>query len=195
MTDPLVVATRIHGSTTLTDDPALSQLSNFLAAASQYASHIVIATEYDTTSHQLFDAVTTLVKRHQQHSITDHAIHHGERPLSDDEVTSAESSFVGTTTQYHVLPVLNWRDSFTPALNALLQESSRLTGCSGHILYQSIEVVATPEAVATLSRHMESINGAALVCGAALEGHVFSTTSTSSFVDQTSQTAVAAKRY
>ena len=192
MADPLVVATRIHGSTTLTDDPALSQLSNFLAAASQYASHIVIATEYDTTSHQLFDAVTNLVKRHQQHSKTDHAVQHGERPLSDDEATSVVSSFVGTTTQYHVLPVLNWKDSFTPALNALLQESSRLTGCSGHILYQSIEVVTTPEAVATLSQHMESSNGAALVCGAALEGHVFSTTSTSSFVGQ-SQTAVAAE--
>ena len=72
-----------------------------------------------------------------------------------------------------VLPVVAWSmshgDEVTPGLNAILREASHLKAT--YLLYQSVEVQATAEAITLLHHHLTSDT---LVVGAAFPGmHVF----------------------
>lgn len=178
----LVVATRLHGKAILKDDPSLSALNRFLRSAQQYADHVVIATEFVPGNPILYNAVTQHVRRWRKASASSTDVKHDRDSKRESESSSEDEDNTGKCSPgtlaptYHVLPITNW-GGFTPALNALAAEASRLTCMTGQILYQSIEVLPTKNAVNTLRQHMLASNGSQLVCGAAFDGHQFTVSS------------------
>jgi len=167
----MFVATRIHGKN---DESVARKLNKFLNSAQNYADHILIATEYNITNPALFNTVTQTVKDWKCSS---------SAPSSFKNITDSKSCSSGSESEdeapffanVHVLPITGW-DGFTPALNALAREASRLS-CEAsrrtHILFQSLEVLAT---CSTINALRQGMNDSTLACGAALEGHQFHAT-------------------
>jgi UDP-glucuronate 4-epimerase len=172
----LFVATRIHGSSVLQDDPTLSKLDAFLTRALTYADHIVIATEFHPMNPTLFNAVNQHVIQFAKElmSLKRTIKRNRDSKLCSSDSESDDEAHVSFN--IHVLPIVGW-SGFTPALNALANKASEIATADlpankdpHYILYQSLEVLPTVAAVAELRQRM---NSNILVCGAALEGHLF----------------------
>ena len=181
---PLIVATRIHGTSILTDDPALSKLTTFLRSASRFSQHVIIATEFVLADPSLFNAVSLCAHEFQRKQLTQRRQHKSRAhtpsdtkccsSASDSDDSDSDNDLSCSMVQIHVLPILEWT-GFVAPLNAAARKAAQISSSCPHdeaplLLFQSLEVLPTPSAICKLRQCMSDNM---LVCGAALDGHDF----------------------